>query len=183
MKNLDSLLRSRDITLLTKVLIIKAMVFPVLMYGYEGWTIKKFEHQRMMLLNFGVGEDFWESLGCQGDQTSQSYRKSTWIFIVKEWCWSWSSNILTTLCEQLTHWKRPWSWQRLRARGEEGDRGWGGWIASLTQRTWVWANPGRQSRTGRPGVLQSMVSQRIRHDLATEQQKQLWHSTSLFDNY
>ena len=58
MKNLDSILRSRDITLLTKVLIIKAMVFPVLMYGYEGWTIKKFEHQRMMLLNFGVGEDF-----------------------------------------------------------------------------------------------------------------------------
>ena len=58
MKNLDSILKSRDITLLTKVLIIKAMVFQVVMYGYEGWTIKKSEHQRMMLLNFGVGEDF-----------------------------------------------------------------------------------------------------------------------------
>ena len=57
MTNLDSILKSRDITLPTKVCLVKAMVFPVVMYGYESWTVKKAEHQRMMLLNCGVGED------------------------------------------------------------------------------------------------------------------------------
>ena len=72
MTNLDSILKSRDITLPTKVHIVKAMVFPVVMYGCESWTIKKAEHQRMMLLSCGVGEDSWESLGLQGDPTSPS---------------------------------------------------------------------------------------------------------------
>ena len=72
MTNLDSILKSRDITLLTKVCLVKAMVFPVVMYGCESWTIKKDEHEEPMLLNCGVGEDSWESFGLQGDQTSQS---------------------------------------------------------------------------------------------------------------
>ena len=58
-------------------------------------------------------------------------------------------------CEELTHWKRPWCWERLRAGGEGDDREWGGWMASLTQWTWVWANSGRHRRTGKPGVLSS----------------------------
>ena len=57
MTNLDSILKSRDITLPTKVSLLKAMVFPVVMYGYESWTIKKAEHRKLMLLNCGVGED------------------------------------------------------------------------------------------------------------------------------
>ena len=57
MTNLDSILKSRDIALLTKVHLVKAMVFPVVMYGYDSWTIKKAEHQELMLLNCGVGED------------------------------------------------------------------------------------------------------------------------------
>ena len=72
MTNLDSILKSKDITLPTKVHLVKAMVFPVVMYGCESWTIKKVECRRMMLLNCGVGEDSWESLGFQGDPTSQS---------------------------------------------------------------------------------------------------------------
>ena len=60
----------------------------------------------------------------------------------QSWCWSWSSNTLATWCE-LTYWKRPWCWERLRAGGEKGDRGWDDWMASLTQWTWVWANSGR----------------------------------------
>ena len=72
MTNLDSILKGRDITLLTKVHIGKAMVFPVVMYGCECWTMKKAECQRMMLLNYGVGEDSRESLGLQGDPTSSS---------------------------------------------------------------------------------------------------------------
>ena len=72
MANLDSLLRSRDIILPTKVSLVKAMVFPVVMYGCESWTIKKAEHWRIDALNCGVGEDSWESLGLQGDPISPS---------------------------------------------------------------------------------------------------------------
>ena len=71
MTNLDSIWKSRDITLPTKICLVKAMVFPVVMYGCENWTIKKIEHQKLMLLNFGAGKDSWESPGLQ-DQTSQS---------------------------------------------------------------------------------------------------------------
>ena len=87
----------------------------------------------------------------------------------KDWCWSWSSSTLATSCKELTHWKRPWCWERLRAGGDGDYRGWGGWIASTTQWTWVWASSGRWWRTGKPGMLQSMGSQRVKHDLVTEQ--------------
>ena len=72
MTNLDSILKSRDIILPTEVCLVKAIVFPVVMYGCECWTMKKAECQRMMLLNYGVGEDSRESLGLQGDPTSSS---------------------------------------------------------------------------------------------------------------
>ena len=72
MTNLDSILKSRDVTLPTKVHLVKAMVFPVVTCGCESWTIKKAECQKLMLLNCGVGEDSWESLGHQGDQTNLS---------------------------------------------------------------------------------------------------------------
>ena len=72
MTNLDSILKIRDNTLPTKVHQVKAMVFPVVMYECESWTIKKAEHQKLMLLNCSVGEDSWESLGLQRDPTSPS---------------------------------------------------------------------------------------------------------------
>ena len=72
MTNLDSILKSRDITLPTKVFVVKAMVFPVVMYGCESWSIKKAEHQRTVAFNCGAGEDSLESLGLQGDPTSPS---------------------------------------------------------------------------------------------------------------
>ena len=87
----------------------------------------------------------------------------------KYWCWSWSYNTLATWCEELTQWKRSWCWERLRAAGEGADRGWDGWMASPTQRTWVWASSERRWRTGKPGVLQSMRSQSVGHNWATEQ--------------
>ena len=67
-----------------------------------------------------------------------------------------------------------WCWKRLKAKGEGGSRGWDGWMASLTQWTWIWANSGRQWGTGKPGLLQSMELQEVRQDLATEQHKILW---------
>ena len=78
-----------------------------------------------MLLNCGVREDSWESLWLQGDQTSLCWGKSVLNNHWKDWCWSWSAKSLATWCEELTHWKRPWCWERLKA-GEEGDEmvGW-----------------------------------------------------------
>ena len=81
-----------------------------------------------MLLNCGVGEDSWESLGLQGDPTSPSYRRPVLGVHWKDWGWSWSSNTLATWCEELTLWKRPWCWERLRAGGEGDNRGWDGWV-------------------------------------------------------
>ena len=129
-----------------------------------------------MLLNCAVGEDSWESLGLKGDPTSPSERKLVLDIHWKDWCWSWhsstlaswNSNTLATWNKELTHWKRPWCWERLRAGGEGDNRGWDGWMASLTQWTWVWVNSGSWWWTGRPGVLQSMGSQRVGHDWITE---------------
>ena len=120
-----------------------------------------------MFSNCGAGEDSWESLGLQGDQTSPSFRKSVLNINWKDWCWSWSSNTLTTWCKELTHWKRPWCWERLKAREGE-DRGWDGWMASLTCWTWVWASSRSWWWTGRPGLLQSIWLQRVRYDWVTE---------------
>ena len=86
MTNLDSILKSRDITLSTKVRLVKAMVFPFVMYGCESWTVKKAEHWRIDTLNCGVGEDSWESLGLQGDPTSPFWRRSALGFLWKDWC-------------------------------------------------------------------------------------------------
>ena len=86
----------------------------------------------------------------------------------KDWCWSWNSNTLATSCIELTHWKRPWYWERLGAEGEGDDKGWDVWMASSTRCTWVWVNSGSWWWTGRPGVLQFMGSQRVVHDWATE---------------
>ena len=86
----------------------------------------------------------------------------------KCWCWRWSPSTLATWWEVLTHWKRPWCWQRLKV-GEEGDdRGWDGWMASPTWWPWVWTGSRSWWWTGKPGVLQSMGLQRVRHDWATE---------------
>ena len=96
-----------------------------------------------------------------------------WYLIVVLICISlimsyWNSSTLATSCEELTHWKRLWCWEGLRAGGEGDDRGWDGWMASLTRWTWVCVNSGRWWWTGRPGVLWFMGSQRVRHDWATE---------------
>ena len=131
MTNLDSILKSRNITLPTTVHLVKAMVFPVVMYGCESWTIKKAEAEKLMLLNCGVGKDSSESLALQGDQISQSWGKSILIIHWKDWCWSWNSNTLATWCQKLTHWKRPWRWERLKTGGVGDDKGWNGWMASL----------------------------------------------------
>ena len=81
MTNLDSILKSRDITFPTKLHIVKAMVLPVVMYGCESWTIKKVEHQRIDAFNCGVGGDSWESLGCKEIQPVHPKGDQFWVFI------------------------------------------------------------------------------------------------------
>ena len=79
-----------------------------------------------------------------------------------------NSNILVTWCEELTHWKRPWCWERLKAGGEGDDRGWDGQMASLTLWIWVWVSSRSWWWAGKPGMLQSTGSQRVGHDWVTK---------------
>ena len=133
-------------------------LFVVLIDGVVSWIIKKTECWKINAFKYGAGENSWESFGLQGDQISQSERKYTMNTHWKDWYWSCNSNTLATWCAELTHWKSPFCWERLKVGGEEDDRGWDGWIASPTQWTWVRASSGRQWRTEEPGVLQSMGS-------------------------
>ena len=137
MTNLDSILKSRDITLSTKVRLIKATVFPVVMYGCESWTIKKAECRRIDAFELWCWRRLFR-VPWTARRSNQSTLKEinpgcSW----KDCRWSWNSNTLVTWCEGLTHLKRPWCWERLKAGGEGGDRGWDGWMASPTQWTWV----------------------------------------------
>ena len=126
MTNLDSILKSRDITLPTSnVHLVKTMVFPVVMYGCESWTIKKAEQSKNWCFWTVVLEKTLESpLDCKEIQPVHPKGNQSWMNIHwKAWCWSWSSNTLATWCKELTHWKRPWCWERLKAGGEGDDRG------------------------------------------------------------
>ena len=104
-------------------------------YGFSSSHVWmwKLSTKELMLLNCGAGEDFWECLGQQGDQTNQSERKSVLNSHWKHWRWSWSFNILAIWCKELTQWKRPWCWERLKAGREGEDRRWNGWKTSPTQ--------------------------------------------------
>ena len=161
MTNLDSILKSRDIILSTKFCLVKAMVFPVVMYGCESCIIKKAEHRRIDAFELWC----WRRLLRVPWTARRSILKRSVLGVHwKDWCWSWNSNTLATWCKELTHLKRPWCWERLKARGEGDDRGWDGWMASLTQWAWVWVNSRSWWWTGKPGVLWFMGSQRVRHD-------------------
>ena len=142
--------------------------FSSIIYGCESWTIKKAERWRIDAFELW----FWRRLlrvPWTARRSNQSILKeiSSGCYC-KDWCWSWNSNTLATWCEELTHWKRPWYWERLRAGREGDDRRWDDWMASPTQWTWVWAGSKSLWWTGKPGVLQFMGLQGVGHDWATE---------------
>ena len=167
MTNLDSILKIRDITLPTNVHLVKAMVFPVVMYGYERWTVKKGECRRIDAFELWC----WRILlrvPWTAKRSNQSILKE-----ISPGC-SLEGLILKLKLQYFghlmwrVHWKRLWCWEGLGA-GEEGDdRGWDSWMASPIRWTWVWVNSGSWWLTARPGVLRFMVLQRVRHDWATE---------------
>ena len=127
---------------------LKGEVFPVVMYGCENWTIKKAEHWRIDAFELWC----WRRLlrvPWTARSSNQSILKEISLNVHwKDWCWSWNSNTLATWCEELTHLKRPWYWERLKAGGEGDDKGWDDWMTSPTQWTWVWVNSGSWWWTG-----------------------------------
>ena len=169
MINLARILKSRAVTLPTKVCLAKALVFPVVMYGYESWTISKAENWRTDAFKLWC----WRRLLRVPGTARRSNQPR--IFIgrtdAKAEALLWSPDAKNWLAE------KDYFWERLRAGGEGGDREWNDWMASLTQFTWVWANSRRQWRARKAGLLQSMGSQKARHDLVTEQHFfQVWQS-------
>ena len=174
MTNLDSILKSRDITMPTKVSLVKAMIFPVVMYGCECCIIKKAECQRIDAFELWC----WRRLlrvPWTARRSNQSILKEISPgYSLEGLCWNWNSNTLATWCKELTHLKRPWC-SSLKAGGQGDDRGWDGWMASPTQWSCVWVSSGNWWWTGRPGMLQIMGSQRFGHDWETELNWCTWY--------
>ena len=139
------------------------MVFPVVMYGCENWTIKKAEQQRIDAFELWCWRRLlrvpWTARFNQSilKEISPEYSLVGLMLKLKL---QYSGHLM----EELTHWKRPWCWERLKAAGEGDDRGWDGWMASLSQCTWVWENSTSWWWTGKPGIPQSTGSQRVGHD-------------------
>ena len=168
MTNLDSIFKSRDITLPTKVCLVKDMVFPVVMYGCETWTIKKAGHWRTDAFELWC----WRRLL----KVPRTARRSNQC-ILKEIRPEYSLEGLMLklklqyfgyLMQRTDSLEKTWMLGRIEGRRRRGDRGWDGWMASPTLWTWVWVSFGSLWWTGKPGMLQSMGLQRVRHDWATE---------------
>ena len=166
MTNLDCILKSRDITLPRKVYLVKDVVFPVVMYGCESWTIKKAEHWRTDAFELWC----WKRL-LRVPWTARRSSQS----ILKEISPSLEGLMLKLKLQYFDHlmWRTDSLLKilmlgKLKAGGEGGDRGWDGWMASPTQWKWVWVSSGSWWWTRKPGMLQSMGSQRVGHDWVTE---------------
>ena len=166
MTNLDSVLK-RDVTLPTKFHIVRAMVFLVVMYGCESWTIKKAKCQKMETFELWCWRRLLRVSWTARRSKPSILKEISPEYSLEELMLSWNSNTLAAWYEELTHWKIPWCWERLKT-GEGDNRGWDGWMALPTWCTWVWASSGSWWWTGTPGVLQSMRSQRGGHNWATE---------------
>ena len=168
MTNLDSIWKRRDIILPTKVHLVKAMVFPMVMYGCESWTIKKAECQRIDAFELWC----WRRL-LRVPWTARKSNQSIPKEISPEY--SLEGLKLMLKLQYFGHLmlitdslEKTLMLERLKAEGERDNRGWDGWMASLTRWTWIWVNSRSWRWTGRPGVLQSMGSQRVGHNWENE---------------
>ena len=168
MTNLDSILKSRDITLPTKVHLVKATVIPVAMYGCESWTIRKAEHWKIDAFELWHWRRLESPLDCKEIQPVHPNGDQSWVFIGRTDFEAEAPILWPPDAKSWLIGKDPDSGKRLKAGGEGDNRGWDGWMASLTQWTWVWVNSRSWWWTARPGVLQFMGSQRVGHDWVTE---------------
>ena len=163
MTNLENILKSRDITLPTKVCLVKAMVFPVVMYGCESWTIKKAEHWRIDAFELWYWRRRLSPSDSKEIQPVNPRGNQSWIFT--GWTDAEAETPILWL-RDAKHWLiwKVWCWERLRAGGEGDDRGWDGWMVSPTQQTCL----SKLWELQKPGVLQSMGLQRVGHDWMIE---------------
>ena len=132
MTNLDSILKGGDIPLLTKVCLVKAIIFPIVMYGCESWTMKKAKHQRTYAFELWCWRGLLRIPWTARRSNQSILKENSPVYSLERLMLKLSSNPLATWCEEVTHLKRPWCWERLKAGGEGADRGWDGWMASLT---------------------------------------------------
>ena len=165
MTNLDSIFKSRDIILPTKVRLVKAMVFPVVIHGCENWTVKKAEHQRIDAFELWCWRKLlrvpWTARRCNHSILKEIGPGCSLegMMLKLKLQFGAETPTLATSCKELTHWKRLWCWEGLRAGGEGDDRGWDGWMTSPNRWMWAWVNSGSWWWTERPGMLQFMGSQ------------------------
>ena len=144
------------------------MVFPVVMYGCESWIIKKAESKRIDAFELWCWRRLLRVLWTARRSNQSILKEIHPEYSLEGLMLKWNSITLATWWKELIDLKRPWCWARLKAGGEGNDRGWDGQMASPTQWTWVWVNSGSWWWTWRPGMLQSMGLQRVRHDWVTE---------------
>ena len=163
MTNLDSIFKSRDITSPTKVHLVKAMVFPVVMYGCESWTVKKAEHWRIDVFELWCWRRLLSPLDCKEIQPVHPKGNQSWVFIGRT-----DAEAETPILWPPDAKKRPQCLESLKAGGEGDNRRWYGWMTSLTQWTWVWVSSRNWWWTGNPGMLQSIGLQRVGYGWATE---------------
>ena len=165
---LHSILKNRDISLLTKVCLVKAMVFPVVIYGCESWAARKVEHRR----NDAFEVWCWRRplrVPWTARRSSQSILKEiSHEYSLEGLMLKLKLQYFGHLIRRTDFLKIPWCWEGLNVGGERDDRGWDGWMVSLTRWIWILESSGSWWRTGKPGMLRSMGLQRVRHDWVTE---------------
>ena len=168
MTNLDSILKSRDITLPTKVYLVKAMVFPIIMYGCECWTIKKAVHWRIDPFELWC----WRRLlrvPWTARRPNQSILKEiSPEYLLEELILKLKLQYFGHLMKRTDSFEKTLILRKIEGVRRREDRGWDGWMASLTQWTWVWVSSRSWRWTGRPSMLQSMGLQWVRPNWETE---------------
>ena len=157
--NLDSILESRDITLLTKVCLVKALVFPVVMYRCESWTTKKSEHWRIDAFELWCWRRFLRVPWTARRSNQSILKEISPKYSLEGLMLKLKLQYFGHLMQRTDSFEKTLMLRKIAGRRKGEDRGWDGWMASLTQWTWLWVNSRSWWWTGRPFVLQSMGSQ------------------------
>ena len=161
MTNLDSILKSRDITLPTKVHLVKAMFFPVVMYGCESWTIKQAECWRIDAFETWCWRRLLRVPWTARRSNQSSLKEISPGYSLEGLMLKLKFQYFGHLIQRADSLKKTPMLRKIEGRGEGDDRGWAGWMASPTRRTWVWVSSRSWWWTGKPGMLQFMGSQRV----------------------
>ena len=168
MKNLDSVLKSRDITLPTKVHLVKTMVFPVVMFGCESWAIKKAERWRIDAFELWCWRRLLRVPWTARRPNQPILKEINPEYSLEELMLKLKPQYSGHLIQRSDSLERPWCWERLKVGGEGDDRGWDGWMSSPTQCTWIWVSSGSWWQTVNLAYCSPWGSQRVGHDWVTE---------------